>query len=64
MRAVTELTLEDGARVEVRAVEPSDRTLIEEVLEGMSPESRYRRFLTAHGPSQPERAHPADDGGP
>ena len=46
MRAVTELTLGDGARVEVRAVEPSDRTLLEEVLEGMSPESRYRRFLT------------------
>ena len=46
VRAVTELTLADGTHVEVRAVEPSDRTLLEAVLEGLSPESRYRRFLT------------------
>ena len=46
LQAVAVVTLGDGARVEVRAVEPTDTTLLEEVLEHMSPDSRYRRFLT------------------
>jgi GNAT superfamily N-acetyltransferase len=44
--AATYVTLADGARVEVRAVEPTDTSLLEEVLEHLSPGSRYRRFLT------------------
>ena len=39
------LTLNDGARLHVRALEPGDSTLIEEAVEHLSPRSRYRRFL-------------------
>jgi len=38
-------TLADGTRVEVRAVEPTDTSLLEELLEHLSPASRYHRFL-------------------
>ena len=40
------MTLADGARLEIRAVEPTDTTLLEELLVRLGPESRYRRFLT------------------
>ena len=45
MPALARVTLADGARVEVRAVEPTDTSLLEELLEHLSPDSRYRRFL-------------------
>ena len=43
---MTSVTLADGARLEIRAVGPTDTTLLEELLARLSPESRYRRFLT------------------
>jgi GNAT superfamily N-acetyltransferase len=44
--ATTYVTLADGARVEVRAVDPTDTSLLEQLLDHLSPDSRYRRFLT------------------
>src|SRR3954453_13665951 len=35
-----------GLRVRVRLTRPSDRTLVGEFLEGLSPESRRRRFMS------------------
>ena len=42
--AVT-ITLRDGSRVEIRALEPEDRQTIADGFERLSPESRYRRFF-------------------
>jgi nucleotide-binding universal stress UspA family protein len=39
------LTLKDGSRIVIRAVEPDDRERIREGFERLSPESRYRRFF-------------------
>ena len=39
------VTLRDGARVLVRAVQPSDRALFVAGFERLSEESRVRRFL-------------------
>jgi GNAT superfamily N-acetyltransferase len=39
------ILLEDGARVEIRPIEPEDRDELAAGLRRLSPESRYRRFL-------------------
>jgi GNAT superfamily N-acetyltransferase len=39
--------LRDGAAVEIRPLEPDDADLLVEGFEGLSPASRYARFLTA-----------------
>jgi RimJ/RimL family protein N-acetyltransferase len=38
--------LPDGERILVRPIEPADREALEDGIERMSPESRYRRFFT------------------
>src|SRR3954469_12230377 len=38
-------TMADDARVLVRPIDPADRLLLEEALDGLGDESRYRRFL-------------------
>jgi GNAT superfamily N-acetyltransferase len=43
---VTEVRLSDGATVIVRPIRPSDRDLLLDGFERLSPQSRYRRFLT------------------
>ena len=40
-------TLRDGSRVSLRLVRPSDKELLRRGFERLSPESRYRRFLSA-----------------
>ncbi len=40
-------TLRDGSRVSLRLVRPSDKGLLLRGFERLSPESRYRRFLSA-----------------
>jgi len=42
---VTEVHLSDGATVIVRPIRPSDRDLLLDGFERLSPQSRYRRFL-------------------
>jgi RimJ/RimL family protein N-acetyltransferase len=50
--------LRDGSEAVVRPVEPSDRRLIAGAFERMSPESRYRRFLsTAESLSEEDLAY-------
>ena len=39
------LELRDGARIEIRSISPSDRDLLRDAFERLSPESRYRRFF-------------------
>jgi acetyltransferase len=39
--------VEDGVRVRLRLARPSDATNVREFLEGLSPETRRRRFFTA-----------------
>ena len=39
------LTLRDGSKVIVRALEPGDRPLVQAVFDRMGEEARYRRFL-------------------
>ena len=39
--------LRDGRRVEIRALKPDDRTELVAAVEGVSPQSLYRRFFTA-----------------
>ncbi|MCA9713907.1 MAG: GNAT family N-acetyltransferase [Myxococcales bacterium] len=39
--------LRDGSRVELRLVRPTDKGLLVEGFAGLSPQSRYQRFLTA-----------------
>lgn len=39
------IRLRDGARIEIRPIEPEDRTALEDGFERLSPESRYRRFF-------------------
>ena len=41
--------LGDGAEVQLRMVKPSDRVLMQGAWERVSPESRYRRFLSMKG---------------
>jgi len=38
--------LKDGREVDIRPIEPADAEQLEEGLEALSDESRYRRFLT------------------
>jgi acetyltransferase len=38
--------LRDGARVRLRAIAPEDKRLVVDVFDGLSEESRYRRFFT------------------
>jgi RimJ/RimL family protein N-acetyltransferase len=38
--------LRDGRRVEIRALKPDDRTELVAAVEGVSPQSLYRRFFT------------------
>jgi acetyl coenzyme A synthetase (ADP forming)-like protein len=45
------LVLRDGTVVSVRAAGPADRAAVRAFIERLSPESRYRRFLTAGRPS-------------
>ncbi len=40
------MTLRDGSQVEVRPIEAEDKDLIRRGFDRLSPESRYRRFLT------------------
>lgn len=40
-------TLEDGLRIRVRPVVPEDKPILIEGLARLSPESRYRRFMTS-----------------
>jgi RimJ/RimL family protein N-acetyltransferase len=42
-----EVTLRTGARVRLRPVVPEDKERMVQALERLSPESRYRRFMTA-----------------
>jgi RimJ/RimL family protein N-acetyltransferase len=42
---VERLTLRDGSKVIVRALEPGDRQLVQTVFDRMGEEARYRRFL-------------------
>ncbi len=39
------ITLRDGSRVQIRALEPDDRDALADAFERLSPESRYRRFF-------------------
>jgi nucleotide-binding universal stress UspA family protein len=39
------VSLRDGSRLEIRPIEPDDRTRLAEGFERLSPESRYRRFF-------------------
>lgn len=39
------LELRDGAEIEIRPISPSDRELLRDAFERLSPESRYRRFF-------------------
>jgi len=41
--------LSDGTEVQLRMVKPSDRALMKEAWERLSPTSRYRRFLSMKG---------------
>jgi GNAT superfamily N-acetyltransferase len=41
-----EARLRDGSRVLIRPIRPDDRELVRAGFERLSPESRYRRFLT------------------
>ncbi|HSJ18126.1 MAG TPA: GNAT family N-acetyltransferase, partial [Solirubrobacterales bacterium] len=41
-----EVRLGDGTRVLIRPIRPDDRELVRAGFERLSPESRYRRFLT------------------
>ena len=41
------VTLRDGAAVDIRPLEPDDSDLLLQGFEGLSPASRYARFLTA-----------------
>jgi RimJ/RimL family protein N-acetyltransferase len=41
-----DVILRDGGRFRIRPVRPSDRTLLLEAFERMSPRSRYQRFFT------------------
>jgi RimJ/RimL family protein N-acetyltransferase len=43
--ATAQITLRDGATLDVRPVESGDAQLLEDALEHLSPRSRYRRFL-------------------
>jgi GNAT superfamily N-acetyltransferase len=43
----SEIELKDGSTIFLREVRPTDRGAIEAGFEGLSPESRYRRFFTA-----------------
>ena len=45
MSPTDHVTLADGARIEVRPIEPADRHLLQAGLEQLSPRSRYQRFL-------------------
>lgn len=45
-RRTTEVILRDGTRVRLRPVVPEDKSLILEGFRRLSPESRYRRFLS------------------
>src|SRR5436309_2677546 len=38
-------TLQDGAELLIRAIQPSDKRLLAEGFERLSPETRYRRFF-------------------
>lgn len=42
-----EVTLKGGERVRLRTVRPTDKQMMVDALERLSPESRYRRFFTA-----------------
>ena len=44
---LVELTRRDGSVVTVRAVRPDDAAALQAAFERLSPESRYRRFLTS-----------------
>src|SRR4051794_19588082 len=39
--------LEDGSRVRLRLARPSDAALVRDFLEGLSPQTRARRFLAS-----------------
>lgn len=41
-----EVRLADGSRVTLRAVEPEDKRLLAAAFDGLSEQSRYRRFFT------------------
>lgn len=42
----TRVTLRDGAAIILRPIEPSDKAVLADGMRRLSPESRYRRFLT------------------
>ena len=46
LRGVRELTLRDGSSVEVRPMRREDKELLQEGFRRLSPDSRYRRFLS------------------
>jgi RimJ/RimL family protein N-acetyltransferase len=41
-----ELRLDDGTKLEVRPIEPTDKAALHEAFHRLSPESRYRRFFS------------------
>jgi len=45
--AAGELTLRDGSPLGVRPIEPGDKELLQRGVEELSPDSRYKRFLSA-----------------
>ena len=44
-RRTTEVTLREGARVRLRPILPTDKTLLIDGFRRLSPQSRYRRFM-------------------
>jgi GNAT superfamily N-acetyltransferase len=44
---VDAITLRDGSTLQVRPIEPGDKEALQRGVEGLSAESRYKRFLTA-----------------
>ena len=45
MATTDEVRLVDGALIAIRSVDPTDRTALHELLEGLSAQARYLRFL-------------------
>lgn len=41
-----DVELRDGSEIRIRPIRPADRPLLSDAFERLSPESRYRRFLT------------------
>lgn len=54
-RRTTDVTLPDGTRIRLRPILPDDKDVLLSGFERLSPESRYRRFMTAIDRLTPEQ---------